>query len=416
MFNRLEVISGPDRGRVLHVTGEEVLVLGRGKQSPLPLNDLHISRVHCELRVDGQRWIIVDRDSVGGTFVNGQRVTEQELRTEDVIRIGVTVLRLTAQDLTDKATIPPETPSPVVKPAALTIGQLGELSGRTLSHFQIGEVLAKAQSGLVFKARDRKDGRAVAFKILAPEYSKNAKDRRRFIRSMRTMLPMRHPNLVTIYGAGKTGPYCWISMEYIEGESLTQVIRRIGTAGMLDWTAAFRVAFHVARALDCAHKYHIVHRNITPQNILIQGSNKAAKLGDLMLAKAMEGGLAEQITRPGEILGDVRYISPERAHAPMHQVDHRSDIYSLGAVTYALLTGRPPFEGSSVVDTIMNICQSEVVKPKKYQLSIPDQFEGIVLRMLQKRPEDRYQSAEELLRDLAATAKYHGLTTERQRK
>jgi serine/threonine-protein kinase len=287
--------------------------------------------------------------------------------------------------------------------------RLTDLVGKTLSRYEVGPVLAKGQTSVVFRARDSKEDREVALKVFGPEFSKNEDDVQRFVRAMKTTMPLHHPNLVTLYGAGKTGAYCWVAMEYIEGESLTQVIQRIGTAGMLDWRNALRVAVHVARALDFAQQQQIIHRNITPQNIMVRASDKVTKLGDLMLAKAMEGSLAQQITRPGELLGDVRYMSPERTR-PNGEVDGRSDIYSLGATVYALLTGRPPFEGESLVEVITKIRQAEPVKPKKYQLAIPDLFEGTVLRMLAKRPEDRFASAGNLLADLERVAKFQGLT------
>jgi serine/threonine protein kinase len=178
---------------------------------------------------------------------------------------------------------------------------------------------------------------------------------------------------------------------------------------MLDWRNALRVAVHIGRALDFARQHQIVHRNITPQNVLVQSSDKLTKLGDLMLAKALEGSLAQQITRPGELLGEVHYMSPERTRSDA-EIDSRSDIYSLGALVYALLTGRPPFEGATLIETISKIRQAEPVKPKKYQLSIPDLFEGAVLRMLAKRPADRFQTAASLLTDLERVAKFQGMT------
>ena len=104
-------------------------------------------------------------------------------------------------------------------------------------------------------------------------------------------------------------------MEYVDGESLAQVIPRIGIAGMLEWRYAFRVAVHIARALEAAFEHEIIHRNITPANILVRSSDKVAKLGDLMLAKAMTGTLARQVTQPGELVGDVLYMSPERTRS-----------------------------------------------------------------------------------------------------
>jgi serine/threonine-protein kinase len=263
---------------------------------------------------------------------------------------------------------------------------------------------------MVFKAGDKREDRTVALKVLWPEFSKNEEEMQRFVRAMKTVLPLRHANLVTLYGAGKAGNYCWIAMEYVDGESLTQVIQRIGAAGMLDWRNALRVAVHVARALEFAEENQILHRNIKPSNILIQHSDKLTKLGDLMLAKALEGTLAEQITRPGELIGDIAYMSPERTRGSTAQVDCRSDIYSLGATVYALLTGRPPFDAGSLPETIMKIRQAEPVKPKKYQLSIPDLFEGTVLKMLAKRPDERFQNAKALLIELERVAKFQGMT------
>ncbi len=173
-------------------------------------------------------------------------------------------------------------------------------------------MIARGATGTVFRATAAKDGQTVALKVLQPEFSKNEEEMQRFVRAMKTVLALRHPNLVALYGAGKTGPYCWVAMGYVEGESMTQVIQRIGVAGMLDWRYGCRVAVHIGRALEYAHGQSVIHRNVTPQNILLRTADKTAKLGDLMLAKALEGALAQQITRPGELVGDVGYMAPQR--------------------------------------------------------------------------------------------------------
>jgi serine/threonine protein kinase len=410
MFGQLVVIAGPDQGRTFNIAPGQTLVIGRGQTTETKLRDPHVSRTHCQVAFEGDdRIVLRDSGSASGTLVNGQKVTgERPLKPGDVIRVGETQLRFQFEDIANQSTqVPLPATAKVAPPPAAR--QLTELSGTTLSHFEVGPVLARARTGVVFQARDTKDNRTVAFKVLLPEYSKNDEEMQRFVRAVKTVLPLRHPNLIALYGAGKTGPHCWIAMEFVEGESLTQVIQRIGTAGMLDWRHALRVAIHVARALDFAQQHAIIHRNITPTNIMVRSSDKLTKLGDLLLAKALEGNLAaEQITRPGELLGDVAYMSPERTRGS-GDVDGRSDIYSLGATVYALLTGRPPCEGGSLVETITKIRQVEPVKPKKYQLSIPDLFEGTVLRMLAKRPEDRFAKPADLLTDLERVAKYQGV-------
>jgi serine/threonine protein kinase len=168
------------------------------------------------------------------------------------------------------------------------------------------------------------------------------------------------------------------------------------------------VALHVGRALEYAHQRRVLHRNLTPQNVLIRTGDHLVKLGDLMLAKALEGRLAANLTPQGELLGDLNYMAPEQTVGPQ-EADERSDIYSLGALVYALLTGRPPFEGGSLKETLKQIRTAKPARPRQFQLSIPERFEGTVLTMLAKKPENRFQSAGELLEDLERMARFQNV-------
>jgi len=405
MAGRLVVIEGPDEGREFRLPVSDTLLIGRSRATEGRLIDPHVSRVHCQVQVEGDHVLVTDFESAGGTTVNGKRISSQQLQPGDVMEVGKTRLRFDIDERAEPSTVPPVEPGPA--PAPTGRAWMDELIGQTISRYQVGEVLAKGQSGAVFHARDTREDTPVALKVLGPEFTKNAESMKRFVRAMKTMLPVRHPNIITIHNAGKTGHHCWIAMEYVEGENLTQMIQRIGTAGMLDWRAALRFARHVGRALDHAHGLRIVHRNVTPMNIMVRAHDKVAKLGDLMLAKALEGELAELITQPGQILGELGYVSPERTYSS-NAPDCRSDIYGLGATVYALLTGRPPHEDMSPIETITKIRKAEPVRPKKYQLAIPDSLEDAVLKMLAKRPEDRYQTAAELLSDLEQIAKCRG--------
>ena len=406
MLAQLKIIKGPDQGRVFSL--EKSLVIGRGQETDTRLKDPQVSRVHCRINVEQDRSVLVHSSKTSDTLVNGQRAAQHELKPGDVIQIGGTQMRFEIEGTPEASTMVVSAPPP--KATAAKAEQLGELVGQTVAHYRIDSTLARGQSGMIFKARDTENENEVALKVLWPEFSRNDEEMQRFVRAMKTMLPIRHPNLVALYGAGKTGGYCWIAMEFVQGESLTAVIERIGTAGMLDWRNALRVAVHIARGLAYAQQHHIIHRNIKPSNILIQESDKLTKLGDLMLAKALEGTLAEQITRPGELVGDIAYMSPERTYGGTATVDGRSDIYSLGATVYALLTGRPPFSTVSLAETIRQIRNDEPAKPKKFQLAIPDLFEGTVLQMLAKRPDDRFQTADELLEELERVGKFQGLS------
>jgi hypothetical protein len=399
----LQVFGGPDQGHVFQLVEGEPLLLGRSRHCPWPLKDPSISRVHCEIELEDGQVVVTDHESSSGTFVNGKRVAEAILRAGDVLQIGDTKMRLQAPKGAAAPAAPPKPKTPV-----LVGDSLGGLAGTMLSHFHVGKLRARGQSGLIFDAWDFKSDAQVALKVLFPSTMGNNKELRRFVRSMKTAMRLDHPHLVALKGAGKSGAYCWAAMEFVDGESLTQVIQRIGIAGMLDWRHAFRVAVHVGRALEYAHGENIIHRNLTPQNILIRKEDKVVKLGDLMLAKALEGTLAEQLTRPGEMLGDVRYMAPERT-VGSENIDSRSDLYSLGALLFTLLTGRPPFQGNSLIETIKLIRNAEPASPRQFQMSIPNRFEAAVLKLLQKRPEQRYQSATELLTELSRIGKLQGV-------
>ena len=155
-------------------------------------------------------------------------------------------------------------------------------------------------------------------------------------------------------------------------------------------------------------QHQIVHRKITPRCILVRRVDGAAKLGGLGLAKSLDDDAAARVTRAGEIVGDLAYCSPEQSLGK--HVDARSDLYNLGAALYALLTGRPPCEGRSLAETLDKIQSQPPEPPTKYHLAIPPLLEGIVLRLLAKRPDDRFADATALRMDLERVAKYLGET------
>ncbi|HEV3262362.1 MAG TPA: FHA domain-containing serine/threonine-protein kinase [Gemmataceae bacterium] len=395
---QLTVVSGPDKGLTFTFQSGEKFQIGRSRGFANRLSDPAVSRVHCEIKAEADRTLLYNL-SRKGTLVNGASAQECVLQPGDLIGIGGTALRYVAEPA-DASTVTPAKPRP----------SLAALVGRTLAHFEIESVIARGHTGFVFRARDRDSKATVALKVLRPELSQNAEEQRRFVRAMKTMLPVRHPNLVRIHAAGRTKSYCWMAMEYVEGESLTQVIQRLGVAGALDCRHAYRVGVHIASALEHAHGLGILHRNVTPRNILIRNSDQSAVLSDLMLAKALEGTLAEQVTGPGTLLGDEAYLAPERTREGA-EVDARADLYGLGATLYALVTGRPPFAARTPQRLIALVRSAAVVPPTTYQLCIPALFEGMVLRLLAKTPDERHSSARELLQDLKRIGKFAGLSS-----
>jgi hypothetical protein len=417
------ILEGPDKGRIIVLTKMESALVGRSREARIRLNDPHASRQHCRVRISDNNVTVCDLEGSTGTFVNETRVTEHTLRSGDVVRMGKTRLLFSAGNVGEQIVAAARVAS---ADEHMRIGDqtLSSLIGKTVSRYEILGVLGKGKIGAVFQARDTDNQRIVALKVLKPGFTASETEKQRFIRAMKTMMPLEHPNLVTIYNAGKTGAYCWVAMEYVLGKSLGQVIERISAHAVKPmkktwsgsqassrgwWLLALRAAVHLSRALHFAHQHHIIHRNITPRNILVRDSDNLTKLGDLMLAKALEGPLATPLTRTGELLGEIEYMSPERTYGNS-RVDARSDIYSLGAAVYALLAGHPPSTGKSRKEILENIRSAAPVRPSAYQPSIPEEFEKTVLKMLAKKPEDRVQTAAHLLVTLERIADEHGLT------
>jgi tRNA A-37 threonylcarbamoyl transferase component Bud32 len=391
MSAKLVVIAGPCDGQVFELAADQKLMIGRADTANISLADPTISRAHCSIEVTGMKAILRDNASKSGTRVNGKTIVEHEMKEDEVINVGTTKMRF--QFVVQLKTAPDEKLAD-----SEDHEELRQLSGTKLAHFEVGTVVALGNSGVVFKAKDVKDNREVALKVYMPEFAEKDEDLQRFIRAVKTMLPMRHSNVVTLYGGGKTGPHCWMSMEYVEGESLKDTIARIGKKGKMDWRPAMRVATDITRGLHYIHGENIIHRSLSPGNILFSRLG-IVKLGSLILAKALSGALAKDVTVGGNFLGEVNYLSPEQVGAG-GSVDHRADIYSLGTLIYALLTGKTPFEGNSPLQTATWILQREPTSPKKINPDIPEQLEKVVLKMLAKNPDERYQNAADVLAEL----------------
>jgi Protein kinase domain/Inner membrane component of T3SS, cytoplasmic domain len=434
----LVVIDGADRGRrfLLNSTGRTSI--GKSpRHADVVLHDFYVARVHCELMVDGDQLIATHVEGQGGTLVNGKLITRQELLVGDVLRVGNSFLRYhlsvgdappdteTVDDLNAAAALAspnlPEglgnrtsasMPSAIIgggkpaSPPSILVDPLLKLPGQPFGHYQIETLLGRGQSGAVFRALDNKTNQPVTLKVLAPEFPANEPEAQAFVRAIKLVAPLRHSQLVTIYAAGKTGPFCWIAREHVEGESLQALIERLTKEGRLGWKRACRVAVHLGQVLDFLHRHQAVHGNLTPTNVVIATGSKVAKLADLMLDRALAGSRLEATIKERKQLAELAYWSPEqldRGAAP----DHCSSIYALGAMIYALLTGRPPLTGASPSELIRQLDEERIVRPSKHLRETPAPFEAAVMKMLARRREDRYQSAAEMLIDIEPIASMH---------
>jgi serine/threonine-protein kinase len=277
------------------------------------------------------------------------------------------------------------------------VDKLLELEDQVLGHFKIGALLGRGHSSLVFRALDQKNNQSVALKVLSPDFPKTDAELQRFVRAMKVLPQLAHTNLPVLYGAGRTGAYCWIAREHVEGESVARQVQRLKEgAAKFDWTRACRVAVHLGNVLDFLHGHKVTHGNLTPRNILVRVSDRATKLADLMLNQALEGSQLQKAILGRKLVAELAYMPPEQTdpHAPATPV---ADLYALGAVLYALLTGEPPFSGETPKEVLTQVRTGKVAKPSRHQKGIPADFEAAVLKLLARRPEDRFQSAVEML-------------------
>jgi serine/threonine protein kinase len=419
---QFRIIEGADQGRLEGMPANGVVTIGSSKRhAEIHLNDLYVARVHGEVEIDGPRVVLTAHDSPQGTLVNGQAVRQQELHHGDIVRMGNSHLRLEDCDIAAKENPPPpEEDVPEVDIEVLEEGvetevdlideeagkasplpgeRLKELVGHPLAHYQIEEVIGTGLCSYVFRARDQKKDQLVALKVLATDFPHNDDEMKHYVQVWKAVLPLQHPNLVTLYALGKTGPFCWLAYELVHCEPLPEVIERLSKKERIKWLRGFRVALQIGRALKLAHAKGVVHGNITARHILWNPDDKVAKLADLGLTTALEGSNLRKITLRRRVEADMPYYSPEHIE-PGSVIDGSCDIYSLGVVVYALLTGRFPFVGESQADTIRRIRDGVVKRAIRLQPDIPKRLDTIVHKMLAGHKEDRYQRADDLVADL----------------
>ncbi len=266
--------------------------------------------------------------------------------------------------------------------------------GKTIAHYRILEKLGEGGMGVVYKAEDTRLGRVVALKFLPAELTRDPDARNRFMQEARAASALDHPNICTIYEISEAEGRTYISMAYYEGETLKDRIAR----GPLKIEDALDVAVQIAQGLSKAHARGIVHRDIKPANIFITNDG-FVKIVDFGVAKL--AGM--KLTKTGTTLGTARYMSPEQARG--EEVDLRSDIWSLGALLYEMITGAPPFRGQydqAVIYSILNEAPEHVTALRS---GVPMALERVVEKALAKSPGERYQHADDLIVDLRQIAR-----------
>ena len=298
----------------------------------------------------------------------------------------------------------------VEQAADLFVGDEEELilqDGQNFGSYLILDHLGTGGMGQVYRARDSRLDRTVALKILSPDVAEDKRRMQRFRQEARVASSLNHQNIVTIFEFGEVDNLTYLATEYVDGETLRDFLRgkRLKLGEILD------VAMQMLAALDAAHEAKIVHRDMKPENVMIRTRDHVVKVLDFGLAKLIEKretladlssgaeAATELRTTPGLIMGTVNYMSPEQARA--RAVDARSDIWSVGIMIYEMVVGAKPFGGATSAHTIVEILEKEPPPLTEVgPVGMPAELQQIVARSLAKDPDERYQSAKDMMSDL----------------
>lgn len=257
--------------------------------------------------------------------------------------------------------------------------------------YELIEKIGEGGMAEVYKAKCHKLNRFDAVKILKKEYSADSELVDKFKKEATAIANLSDNNIVNIFDVGTQDEINYIVMEYVKGKTLKQIIKENGN---IPYKVAIDIAIQIAKALDCAHRNNIIHRDVKPQNILVTEEG-VVKVTDFGIAKSPDSAT---IANSKRILGSAHYFSPEQAKGTY--IDCRTDLYSLGIVIYEMVTGRVPFDADSPVSVALKHIQEPAVPPKQINSDIPESLNRLILKCIEKEPIKRYQSAKELLNDL----------------
>lgn len=355
--------SGPSAGHEYPLT-KDVLTMGRQSSCDVQIMDHMSSRQHCQIRRDGKLFTLVDLGSRNGTQLNDKKVGERQLAFGDHIRVGECEWVL------------------VKEPGDIELKDL-------LTKYEIQEKLGEGGMGVVYKANQKSMARAIALKILSPKYASRQRFVDQFIREARAAGQLNHPNIIQVHDVATENDIHYFSMEFVDGPTCMQLLRANGSFPVPE---ALEIGRQVAKALEYAHDHRLIHQDIKPDNIMI-GANNTVKLADLGISKTFDEA-EQQDDGPKRVMGTPHYMAPEAALGK--KIDHRVDLYSLGATIYHLLTGKTPYTGTSATEVLKAQVMDPLPAIQDINDEVPDDVCALVERLMAKKPDDRYQKASEV--------------------
>jgi len=369
--------------------GPTTIVLGREVGVDVALRDLRVSRRHCTISVDAGAARVTDLGSANGTFVNGRECATTVLADGDRLLVGDTEVEVKLVAIARKRETPP--PGAGQRTARLPNGAVVEIPG-----YVIVRSLSPQGPSSVFEAVDP-TGTTVALKVFELGKNVSAEDRARFSREATSASMLAHPHVVRVLGQGTGERFLFMAMELVEGETLAALLER-SRSKPVPIARALEIGRAIASALEAARRLGLVHRDVKPENILL-GDNGEIKLADFGLAKSVLTAGSSGLTTQGDILGTIHYMAPEQFKDSIH-ADHRADVYSLGATLYEMLSGRPPFPWASYVGYHALVTQSRPTLLSELRPDVSNFIRLLVERCLEAAPEDRFQTAGEIVRIL----------------
>jgi serine/threonine protein kinase len=295
---------------------------------------------------------------------------------------------------------------PLIEAASLAEGRVSVAPGATIAtppssttvryfgDYELLEEIARGGMGIVYRARQVSLDRVVAVKMLLSGPLSSPELVKRFRAEASAAASLLHPNIVAIHEVGVHQGLQYFAMDFVEGQSLAKLLGN----GPLPAKRAAAYLKTIAEAIHYAHERGLLHRDLKPSNVLIDSSDQP-RVTDFGLARRLEGD--SELTLSGQVLGSPNYMPPEQAEAKRGQLSRRSDVYALGAMLYHVLTGRPPFVGETISDTLGQVINSEPVSPRLLNPSVPRDLETLCLKCLEKEPAKRYPTAQALVDELS---------------
>jgi hypothetical protein len=378
----LHVTRGPDQGRKLSLEPGKTYTIGCNGDASLVLTDPLVLKGHCSLEVSAAGVVLRNHTATAGTFVGDQKVSQATLKPNSTFRIGATVLGIAAAPAAQPKA-PPAPPDPLI--------------GRIVGGYKLNELVGAGGMGKVFRATQLSLHRDVAFKVLLDRHVKDKGFRDLFINEARAAAQLIHPNVVQVYDAGTEGDLVYFSMEFLGKGSIEEILER---EKRIPWEQAILQVLEAAHGLEYAESKGIVHRDIKPDNLMLNEDGRV-KIADLGLAKRGEGD------QDAGVIGTPHFIPPEQALGK--EVDHRADIYSLGATFFRMITGQTLFTGKTAKEIVLKHIKEPPPAASSVDDTVPDDLDLVIAKMLAKDTAQRYQSATVVIAALEEVCAHHGI-------